>query len=220
MKDIDIVVTCNYCEKQGESHAYTIIDGDKSPTLKDMAINGMLFEYKCDNCEKVTIIDFPVKYVQDNGNFTVEYTTDSQEFDNSLDTYTEEFEESEGGFEKVRRIVSSQEELSEKIIIYNAGLDDKVIEILKLMYEVFYKETHPDKIIKDVYFSTLSGKNSFLFFLEDEQSVSKKIDPELYDAYAKKLEKLELSQDFVIDRNWAYNALQNIMVIDSVENAN
>ena len=220
MKDIDIVVTCNYCEKKGESHVYTVVDGDKSPTLRDMTINGMLFEYKCDNCEKITIIDFPVKYVQDNGKFIVDYQTESDELERGIEIYNDEYENLESSEDNTIRIVTSQEELSEKVVIYNSGLDDKVIEVLKLMYEVFYKEEHPEKKVTDVYFSRLSGKDSFLFFLEDEQSVSKKMDPELYKEYKEKLKKLDVSSDYVIDRNWAYNAIQNLMLIDRMENVN
>ena len=108
------------------------------------------------------------------------------------------------------RIVTSPGELREKIIIFDNGLDDRVIEIAKIFYIGQAKEQGIK--VKHIFFD-VSGEGKYMFIIFDENGETKmaSIEKELLEKIREEVLKdsPDIREDrFDIDENWA---LEKIM---------
>ncbi|MBQ5813008.1 MAG: hypothetical protein IIW34_02515, partial [Clostridia bacterium] len=78
-----------------------------------------------------------------------------------------------------KRTVTDQNTLREKAIIFENGLDDRVVEIIKLMYLFDINESYPEANIIDVFFVVKDGKY-ILEFLGNKM-FSTEVSQEVYD---------------------------------------
>ena len=96
------------------------------------------------------------------------------------------------------RIVRSYNDFREKLMILDAGLDDRVVEIIKSSVWHNVEETYADKGIDEILFAMNDdGEHGFLFRSKDKMIASMEFDMDLYrlDFYSRGI--------FVIDRAWA-----------------
>ena len=105
------------------------------------------------------------------------------------------------------RLVSNQNELREKAIIFENNLDDRVIEIIKLIYLLQLSKDKPDIKIKATYYLRgEKGNHALQFLSEDGRTFSAEIDNGLYDDinndYGSEFDGFPGNQ-FVIDAQWA-----------------
>ena len=103
------------------------------------------------------------------------------------------------------RIVTSPGELREKIIIFDNGLDDRVIEIAKIFYIGQAKEQGIK--VKHIFFD-VSGEGKYMFIIFDENGETKmaSIEKELLEKIREEVLKdsPDIREDrFDIDENWA-----------------
>ena len=103
------------------------------------------------------------------------------------------------------RIVTSPEELREKIIIFDNGLDDRVIEIAKIFYIGQAKEQGIK--VKHIFFDVSSeGKYMFIIFDENGETKMASIEKELLEKIREEVLKdsPDIREDRLdIDENWA-----------------
>ena len=102
------------------------------------------------------------------------------------------------------RIVMSQNELREKAMIFNEGLDDRVIEIVKVLTLEQLNSQLQGKQLDAIYFDVHDGDYRFALFFNDQQGMVR-IDIDAVRTYAANLKELleETKQDMIIDRSWA-----------------
>lgn len=103
------------------------------------------------------------------------------------------------------RIVTSPGELREKIIIFDNGLDDRVIEIAKIFYIGQAKEQGIK--VKHIFFD-VSSEDKYMFIIFDENGETKiaSIEKELLEKIREEVLKdsPDIREDrFDIDENWA-----------------
>ena len=61
------------------------------------------------------------------------------------------------------RIVTNQNSLREKTLIFKCGLDDRVVELGKLFLNAHAGQQHPDAEFTDVFFNESEGNYYFEF---------------------------------------------------------
>ncbi len=105
------------------------------------------------------------------------------------------------------RIVRSQDELIEKINIFDAGLDDRIIEIIKIFVLAKFQEEHPEDKDFHVYF--VKGKENRLFIeayvrnvFRGNFQISQDFYEEINKEYSNRIPDLK-KDDPCIDRQWA-----------------
>ena len=108
---------CSECGTSFESEVYQSINVQDEPELKQRVINGEIFMRRCPSCGKVQLAKYPLLYIDPSEHLLL-CLTDQELSVDGLEGYT-------------ARRVTTVGELIEKIKIFDAGLDDVIIELCK-----------------------------------------------------------------------------------------
>jgi len=136
------------------------------------------------------------------------YSSDNNELAKELEALSDEILPQFGNNYKLR-IVTSNNDLIEKIKILDCNLDDRVMEIYKLYYTTNLVDTNLDFCSKKIYFDYDVIKDSMFFILKDEKGETPlyNIDMKIYnfirDKYLNNIEEKEYKGFQVIDEQWA-----------------
>lgn len=204
-------VTCPKCGAESEIKVYKTVNPTTDPAYREQLLNGELLKFTCDKCGGVAQLRYPLLYNDMKNNFMVYYIPEIDR-----ETLTDEVLEREyGDLEGItRRLVPGYNELKEKIHIFEANLDDKVIEVVKAaLKDVVEKRTGEE--VTGGYFSKYSvaeDRIGFTFFVGDEgEQFVQTTRLEIYNksaavAAAEPADPAD-RQFFLIDRTWARSAL-------------
>lgn len=126
---------CPGCGEEIMMDIHEFVDVSEEPSYKEKVMNGSFFLAKCPKCGDETLAEYPMMYMDPAKKLTVYMVPghDASLLDqlNSL-----ELPESAVDSEAVFRLVRDGGELLEKILIFDGGRDDRVIELYKaLVYE-------------------------------------------------------------------------------------
>lgn len=108
-----------------------------------------------------------------------------------------------------KRVVCDHNTLREKAIIFDNGLDDRVVEIIKLMYMANAAKQFPDNPVDAIYMMVMDGKMSLHFMAKEPMSCD--ISSDLYEKISKDFaSRIDAAGDdaFVVDLEWAKEALR------------
>ena len=208
-------ITCPYCKAEGDFEMWKSVNIQLNPELKEKILNMEIFTYKCPKCGKEASVAYPLLYHDMSKQIMIYLVNNDEEsIENTAKILSGEGMESFEDFgdfskEYTSRIVTSPLDLREKISIFDAGLDDRIIELAKLFYAGMAIEQFPDNRIHEVQFGTDENGSSYLAFI-DENGVfaNAELSEELYDDTKKLFEekiKNPVSENFVYDVNWAHN---------------
>ena len=104
------------------------------------------------------------------------------------------------------RIARDPNTLLEKIRIFDANLDDRIIELLKLLYKQILCETKLGLEISNILFAIQDSRQEFLLINDDEVMGEVDIDWDSYswirDNLADRIEK-NSSDTYIFDATWA-----------------
>ena len=144
-------VICPQCGKQTDVTIWDTLNAEMSPKEKQQLLDGTLFRFTCE-CGYRADIDVGMLYHNMTQRTMIYYVSE------------EAVKQTESMFEDIRkhnefemedynyRIVTSQHALREKAIILENGLDDRVMEIVKLFYYLRVHEQYPNVKIDEVLF--------------------------------------------------------------------
>lgn len=188
------------CPKCGKKLTYTMwqsINTQMDFAIPDI-ISGKLFEVVCDKCGQKLHIMYPILFNDMIHHIMISYVMPGSE------------EEAMKGFDFSRslgyrlRIVTSQESLREKTAIINAGLDDRIVELMKIIVLAQTGDQLEGKDLGGIYFIpdekqpvmefVIAGKPSYLNIVMDGYRF---LEETYRDAFA------ETDDDTIIDREWA-----------------
>lgn len=188
------------CPECGSPISFTLWDSINTmiPTAISDIITGKLFEIQCEHCGYKTSVDYPILFNDMEHKVMIYYVTPEQ---------VEETEKAAAIMKMTGaqvRIVMSQNELREKAMIFNEGLDDRVIEIVKVLTLEQLNSQLQGKQLDAVYFDVQDGDYRFALFFDDQQGMVR-IDIDAVREYATNLVELleDTKQDMIIDRAWA-----------------
>ncbi len=104
------------------------------------------------------------------------------------------------------RIVTNQNSLREKALIFKCGLDDRVIELAKLFLIAHAGQQHPDAEFSDVFFN--EGEGNYYFEFIGEQYMQAEFPKSFYDKIAEDLsDRFSEENTFIVDLAWAKTVL-------------
>jgi hypothetical protein len=124
---------CPRCGAESEVTAWESINATLDPKLKDDLLNGKLWKFTCDKCEYSEDAPYSLLYHDMRRHFMVWLVPPEADGRIRLEENDIQMPEAEqmGGYHL--RLVASVNDLIEKILLFDAGLDDRVIEVLKGM---------------------------------------------------------------------------------------
>ena len=187
------------CPKCGETIAFTLwhsINTDMPDAIPNI-ISGKLFEAACKKCGYKTHVNYPLLFNDMLHqvmiyNAVPENAKEAEDALNSMKTL----------YPGRTRIVLNQSTLREKTSIFNAGLDDRVTEILKLIVMAQLQEQLAGKKLMGVYFIP-GDEPSFEVALE-EGSGYVPVTMEMYRSIEEQFRKqLSADDEYYINQDWA-----------------
>jgi hypothetical protein len=161
------IITCPKCGHKQEFRIYDSLNGDLDPEAKKKLIDASLFMFDCEKCDLVTPVAYNLLY-HDMTNEALVYLVapqDVEEVTRMMDHAETAFGFGTSNYRK--RIVTDQNSLREKAIIFDAGLDDRIIELVKFCYVNDVRNKFPEANIEAA-FMFVDGERYMLEFVGEK----------------------------------------------------
>lgn len=176
-------IECPECGNKQEFMTFQNIIGDIDIEIKEKVLNGELFVFTCEKCGKRFPITYPCLYHDMTKKLMVYLAKDEESIDqmNGILLGNSELYENQMSQGYIHRAVKTVNELAEKIMIHDMKLDDRVIEIIKMliMFKSMNEGMDVDTIAGMFYYPGKEGTHEILIMFNDGRQSRIPIDEEL-----------------------------------------
>ena len=209
-KILQRTVPCGSCGKSFEATVFESINTDYAPDVPEQILNGNIFRKKCPRCGATTNVEYDVLY-HDLKNGTMVWVLQDK-----MPDYHEKVAIAKKMFSpyKHTRIVSNIAQLREKILCIENGLDDRVVEMYKMLALGNLWVQKPDFKLKQAIFRRHDGKNIVTLIGETNEfscELSQDDYIRLRDMYYKSDSFSEFDGHFaIVDTKWAEKTITEI----------
>ena len=135
-------VSCTHCGARNSVTTYDIINVNENPGLKSRVLDGSLFVWECPHCGARNLLRCQTLYHDPSERLMVWLTGGSEELESKA-------RKAYGGLEEMKgytaRFVDDPGSLIEKVKIFDAGLDDVVMEMAKYVSRIEVAESRKDR---------------------------------------------------------------------------
>ena len=140
-------ITCPKCGKQSEFDMWISINTQLHPEMKQAVRDRSAFVFTCPECGAETPVDYGFLYQDPEDMIMIQYVTDDAQAQKVHDMLTAD------GNERVRnirnagyliRLVRSAAEMADKLAVFDAQMDDRIVEVYKLSALSALRRDHPD----------------------------------------------------------------------------
>ena len=209
-------ITCPQCGKDDEFLIWDSINTVIDPEMKEKVRTGEAFRWVCPHCGNTATVNYTTLYHQMEDHVMIYLVHgDKTEAIHALQGL---FHDKDGNLvesiirpdEDYRnRVVGSMNEFREKIMILDAGLDDHVIELMKLFMISHLQQNDKDLQIEEFLFDGRpDGIASFAVNTGDKGWGSVAFDKGFYDHVAENFKvAIEADREVVVDQKWAFDLL-------------
>lgn len=195
-EEYKMIYTCPQCGCSYPVTLYRSIDVRQRPDLKRKLLEGSLYEAICTKCGYVSPLLYACIYIDASRHFMIHLADDEagmHVFDQMpLSVY-------------VLRIVKDWNDMREKIVLFDRGLDDRVVEIMKYIRRQQLQEKNPELAIESIYYQPQDG-GKFIVLGRERAIATIRFDRALYRAVQKQVVSqmdLETTPAVLIDATWA-----------------
>jgi len=199
-------IVCPECGKTQDFTIWLTLNGDLDPEAKQQLLDGTLFNFVCKNCGHKSNVNYGLLY-HDMTHKAMVYYVDEDSVEQTQETMLDA--QKKMGFDISgyrKRVVTDRNSLREKAIIFEHGLDDRVIEIIKVIFYANAREQFPNAGISDVYFLVVDDR--YILDFIGEKAMSADVPREkVNNDFADRLKKAG-DEETVIDFNWAVHFLK------------
>lgn len=196
----DKKIRCPKCGHEMNVRLHDTVGVEEVPELLD----GSLFICECEECHEKTVLHYPVLFSDPDRHVMIHYIADS-DFDGVIRDFKESSDllSPDGGLSY--RIVFSIDQLREKVLIAELGLDDRIIELIKIIYLERVFQAYPDIKIDNVFF--LKDGDKYVLQYMGDKVISVSFDDQIYEAVKKEFPSLE--DVYVCDYRWAVKTMNS-----------
>ncbi|MBO7173606.1 MAG: CpXC domain-containing protein [Burkholderiaceae bacterium] len=223
-------IACPQCGKYFFFTAHRTIDLSKNPELKAKAQSGALFTLHCPHCHHQAVNPDGFIYLDPTAKVLVHCAVTAEHIQATLEKIHEEPALSlpDDTDEAVKtalkekpetyaiRVVTSLPDFQEKLAIWDSGFDDRVMELVKMMFasqvqsqgvsfdHVFFVKGQGTKPHAIQFFDSASGKSQGVWINDRTRSV--------YDALEKQFASLlsQHARDVVVNSQWAIEIINEM----------
>lgn len=176
-------IKCPGCGHMIETQLQDFTDAAESPQDKEKIKSGEFFMVECSECGEKIFAEHPLMYTDSEKDLHIylapEHEDDLLEELNGI-PLPEDIPASEGIF----RVVSDGAALLEKIMIFDAGRDDRVMELYKAMAFEMLKEDWPKIIRENLLYASDDDEGEFIIVWDYVNAAGEQLtmefDEELY----------------------------------------
>ena len=234
------MILCPHCHRTAYFNIWNSINTKTHPETYGQVRNLSLFRFCCPYCGQTSTINYSFLYHQMENGLMIYYIPEDEEVNNTrkllenVSAGTSQDDKSDSGSDTEAddrllenalaryryRIVRTHEEFLEKLAIFDSGLDDRIVELAKVIvgseaerqlsesgfriknaFFIVNKETRERKL---VFQDKNSGQTASVSF---DQYVAN-VYHQIIDRYSDVLEGPR-KKDSIIDRNWAIDILKS-----------
>ena len=202
-------VTCPSCHHEGDFELWDSINTALDPEMKEKVLNQSIFLYTCPSCGETFRLNYSTLYYQME-DLVMIYLVPESEVEKTYEMFYGENALADFRTEKyLNRIVTSANQLVEKIKIFDAGKDDRIIELVKLLAADSILKNNPDKKFDELRFAVDDGTNILIIINKGEITGAVDIDNmyEFASSHCTDFKDLRDDEDIVINREWILNKL-------------
>lgn len=195
--------TCPHCKAPCKVPSYTNVNVDIEPEKREKVQDLSIFEWTCPNCDKTSLVLHPCLYHDMTNEFMVWFTPADEEIlektdFSPLESYT------------LRR-TATPNEFREKINILERRLDDRAMELTKLILIMQMSRDDIDAV--DLIFHDIDAEGNFLFVIVHPDGVEQfvSLPPVTYERLVKDVRETLYtpSKSFLtVDLAWAKDTLE------------
>ena len=219
----NIKIKCPKCGQVGNMSVLPSLNTALNPELKEKVISKEAFEYTCPGCLTKNHLNYTFLYHDPSRKLMIQFVAgDDKAWVKAVNEFRQMPYSTRDPLRANKycvRAVRSQNQLTEKIQIFDAGLDDRVIEILKL---VMLANSFKGRLLKKpdhaFFYKDTDGSNNIIFFKKEESMGALKVTPEQIAAvekdYAAALQDTMPGELQVIDSLWAAAAIKQCRKAD------
>ncbi|MBR2559583.1 MAG: CpXC domain-containing protein [Firmicutes bacterium] len=203
-----VKIRCEGCGNEIYVGIKEFVDVTDNPADKQALLDGTFFVTTCRECGDRILVEYPIMYVDRDKKLTVYMLPgggpEVLEQLNSLPVPEKDVDP-----EAVFRLVTNGTDLIEKILIFDNGRDDRLIELYKLVLAGKIREDWPDVTGDDLLYYSENGSEFFIVWDEDLDPGSEKLtiilDEELYQRLIDDFSEavaLEPNKYALVDQEW------------------
>ena len=210
-KNRETALFCPNCSQTVVITENAVINTGEQPSLKQKIINGELYDYSCPKCGGV-IHHVHETLFHDVDDKIMIYSVHPDNLYKIIRTFNLAREQNGHAYQTYRlRAVTTPTRLREKVIIFNAGLDDRVIEIIKFSELSAINTTFSNLNLNRGYFYVDDGKFYIEFVGDGDDFIRKEIPADTYD-FIRSYYSAVIDNDasIVVDSFWAENAVSDM----------
>ena len=131
-------IKCPECGQMSDITVWSSITVKDSPDLKADLLHGKINIFRCPSCSQVRLMPTPMLYHDEEKRLMISFTPcNDPVLKEQLYENVERSSKESGELEKLEgynlRFITDYNELLEKLLIFDSGLNDKAIELIKLM---------------------------------------------------------------------------------------
>ncbi|MEE1115115.1 MAG: CpXC domain-containing protein [Eubacterium sp.] len=205
------LVRCPECGTESDALILDKINTAVDPSMKEMVRTGDAFLFNCPNCGKKFHLEYPFMYHDPDRKVIIYYVISDEDYKDASRTIgriqSGAVEGDEEDFEGYTfRIVRNRHEFLEKFNIFEADLDDRLVELQKLLMGAYIQKSNPDFAFDNIYYFQDKGQEGVFVLVKDgEDKASIAFDRSMYDQCAADFAaSYKDEHSFVIDTNWAF----------------
>ena len=178
--------------------------------MKEKVLNQSIFLYTCPNCGETFRLNYPMLYHQME-DLVMIYLVPESEVAKTYEMFYGENALADFRTEKyLNRIVTSANQLIEKIQIFDAGKDDRVMELVKLLATDSILKNNPDIEFDELRFAVDNDGTNILVII-NKGEITGAVDIDNMYAFASShcddFKNLRDDEDIVINREWILTKL-------------
>ena len=202
------------CPKCGKKHSFSVWDSInvmEHPDMREKVRNDEASRFQCPDCGASALLNYNFLYHDPEEKIFIFCNTEQTACDEIRRVLTDE----NNAFKNyTKRIVPSYNAFKEKLMIFDARLDDKLVEIMKSGIFANLEAHYKDKNIDEVLFAVNEdGEKGFIMRSNGVMQAGMEFDESLYNALKEKAEEtvaLFSPTDVEIDTAWAREIIERL----------
>ena len=132
MRILGTNLPCSVCGEKIPLNFREFVDVKENPEYKKMILDGGFFNVVCPKCGTTALIEYPVMYMDPDKKLNI-YMVPRHDRTLVANLNSLNIPEDKVDPDEIKRVTASSEDLVEKILIYDSGRDDRIIELYKLL---------------------------------------------------------------------------------------
>ena len=203
---------CPSCGLPIELTVYKSINAASDAKMRDRVVTTEIFDQLCPECGAKFKVAYDMLYHEPDRGYMIYLLPNGDEGNDVFDMGDEVDTDVINGY--ALRIVNNINSLKEKILIFEDGLDDRVVEFCKVYFTINYTKEHPDTEIKEVFYTAFDGDNDameFCFFDGEGNPFGVRLPVYVYKNLFEDFKKSSAfdTNERYINSAWAIKALDN-----------